>query len=400
MREMFTEKVMSEANREMLVSLVGDLSSQLVALVATARAKAPGVAQAELDQGPFRAEEARERGLIDATQYWDEVWDEVRGDEGQVEALDAYRKRVRRRRLWPRRATQVALLRITGNIRSGHDRFGPNGPRATGDSSLRRALRQVAKSRRIRAMVIRVDSPGGSALASDLMWRELCLAAQKKHTFVSMVNVAASGGYYTSGLSGVPIWANPTTLTGSIGVVGGKFEVSQLLSKLGVSTETIASGPRANFHSVTTPWGEADLQKMDRDMEALYRDFVTKMAGARGLSYEALDAVARGRVWTGLQARGVALVDHIGGLFDVTMALRERLGLDSGSQIQWVAPSAPRGLRARQEADAGAEELMTLADPLLRGLPELGESLGRAIDLRGERLLTLSLVYPANVDAR
>lgn len=395
MREMFTEHVISDKNREMLRSLVDDLSAQLVTLVAAARSRAPEEARAELDQGPFRAEEARARGLIDKTQYWDELWDEVQGDKGQVESGAAYKKRMRRRHLLPRRPTRVALLRIAGNIRSGHDRPGPHGPRATGDASLRRALHQVTKSPHVRAIVVRVDSPGGSALASDLMWRELTLASQKKPMFVSMVNVAASGGYYTSGVKGVGVWANPTTLTGSIGVVGGKFEVSELLSKLGVSRETVASGPRASFYSVSTPWGNADLEKIDRDMDALYRDFVAKMADARGLSHEALDAVARGRVWTGRQAREVALVDEMGGLFDVKVAVRERLGLGGDDALDWVVPSTARGLRGQREPDADA--LMARAEPLFRGLPELTESVGRAIDLGGERLLLLSLVDPSQL---
>jgi protease IV len=396
MRETFAEEKMSEANREMLTSLVEDLSSQLIARVASSRGDSLELARSKLDLGPFRAEEAKERSLIDGTQYWDEAWHEVGGDSSKVQSLDSYRKRQRRRQLLPRRGTQIGLLRITGNIRSGHDRQGPGGTRATGSQSLRRALRQLTKSPRVRAIVLRVDSPGGSALASDLMWHELNVAAEKKPIFVSMVNMAASGGYYTSALKGVSIWANPTTLTGSIGVVGGKLETSALLAKLGVARETVASGPRANFYSVTTPWNEDELAKLDRDMDALYSDFVSKMAIGRGLSYEALHAVAQGRVWTGQQARGVSLVDHLGGLHDVKIAIRERLGLKPDLPLEWAVPSQPRGLRALRESEA--ENLARLAEPLFRSVPELAESLGRAIDLPGDRFLALSLIQARTVD--
>src|SRR5690606_184763 len=249
MREQFTASRMSEANREMLTSLVTDLNAQLVERVATARGKSPEEVQRAIDSGPFRAEEALGHGLIDQTQYPDQLLDELGAEDGKLQALGAYRRRLRRRRLAPRRAARVALVNISGTIRSGHDRPGPNGPRATGHRSFRQVLRRMAKSPKIRAIVLRVDSPGGSALASDLMWRELNLAAKKKPMLVSMVNVAASGGYYTSALQGVPLWASPNTLTGSIGVVGGKFEFSGLLAKLGIARETIASGPHANFYA-------------------------------------------------------------------------------------------------------------------------------------------------------
>jgi protease-4 len=398
MREMFTNSQMSEANREMLTSLVADLSRQLVELTASARQKPALEAQAAIDQGPFRAEEARALGLIDSTQYWDELADELGIDKGKVQSADSYKRRRRRGRLWRgRRGPRVAMVNITGNIRSGHDRQGPNGPRATGHLSFRQALRRVVKSPKIRAIVLRVDSPGGSALASDLMWRELTLAAKQKPILVSMVNVAASGGYYTSALPGVPVWANPSTLTGSIGVVGGKFEFSQLLERLGIGRETIASGPHANYFAASSPWTDEQLAKADRDIEAAYRDFVGKMAEARGLSYDALDAVAQGRVWTGQQARDVSLVDRLGGLWDVQLALKEKLSLPADAPIRWVRAHAPRGLLPRKEDDAaGASEALSssVSAWLDMHLPGVGEALELARDLRGECLWALSWVYP------
>jgi len=237
--------------------------------------------------------------------------------------------------------------------------------------------------------VLRVDSPGGSALASDLMWRELTLATKKKPVFVSMVNVAASGGYYTSALPGVRVWASPCTLTGSIGVVGGKFEASRLLSRLGVGHETIGSGPRAAFHAVTTAWTPEELDKVERDIEASYRDFVSKMAEARGLSFEALERVAQGRVWTGSQALDASLIDALGGLWEVQAALRERLSLPPGAPIRWVAGGAPRGLLPRQE-----EEALALGEWLRGLLPGVSDALELAADLAGEHVFALSPVYP------
>ena len=392
MREMFTASRMSDENREMLTSLVTDLSEQLVERVAAARGKSPDLARAALDSGPFRADEAKALGLIDATQYWDELGDELGIERGKVHSLAGYRRRSRRRRLFPARPATVALLNITGNIRTGHDRQGPDGPRATGHQSFQKALRKVAKSPKVRAIVLRVDSPGGSALASDLMWRELNLASKKKPMLVSMVNVAASGGYYTSALTGVPVWASPTTLTGSIGVVGGKFEVSELLSKLGIGRETVASGPRANFYAATTPWSAEELAKVDRDIEASYRDFVSKMAEARGVSHEALERVAQGRVWTGRQALDAKLVDRLGGLWDVETALREQLSIPAKTPIRWVAANAKGRLWPRQSDDAELES--GALRWLVARVPGLGDVLDLFEDLSGERLLALSLIYP------
>jgi protease-4 len=203
-----------------------------------------------------------------------------------------------------------------------------------------------------------------------------------------MVNVAASGGYYTSAIEGVPVWACPTTLTGSIGVLGGKFEVSELLARLGVGRTSIGSGPHADFYSSSRPWRAEELEKLDRDLETLYRDFVTKMAGARRLSYDALHAVAQGRVWTGKQARDVALVDRLGGLYEVALSVRERLGLAPDAELRFRLPSQPRGLAARRALAAEDANL----GPLWHRLPELHGVIERALDLEGERLFALAPV--------
>jgi len=391
-RDMFTEPALTDATREVLTSLVADLSGQLTTLVSSARGQTPEVAHENIHRGPCRAEQARELGLVDVTQYWDELWEALGGEKERVQGWAAYRKALGKRRWLPHRQTQIGLLRISGNIRLGHDRQGPSGPRATGHRSLARALRRMTRSSRTRAIVLRVDSPGGSALASDLMWRELTRAAGKKPLFVSMVNLAASGGYYTSALAGVPVWAGPTTLTGSIGVVGGKFEVSELLVKLGVGSASITSGPHANFYSPLHPWQPEELEKLEHDLDALYGDFVGKMASGRGLSYEAVHAVAQGRVWTGRQARDVSLVDQLGGMHEVAAAVREKLGLRPEASLRWssAAPSTRLGMGR----ESSAEQLAGPLGAALGGFPELAEALECALDLSGERLLFLSPLLP------
>ncbi len=390
MREMFTEPELSAANREMLASLVGDLSDQLAQRVSDARRLSLEAARAHVHAGPLHARDARERGLIDLQQYWDELWEELGGEQHRVMSWSEYQRALRRRR-WPSRSRQIGLLRISGNIRMGQDRPGPSGPRATGHRSLERALRRLLRSPRTDAIVVRVDSPGGSALASDLMWRELSRAARKKPLFVSMVDVAASGGFYTACLKGVPVWASPTTFTGSIGVVGGKFEGSELLSKLGIRRAAVTSGPHADFHSPTRPWQPEELAKLEGDLATLYRDFVSKMAEGRGVSYEQLHAVAQGRVWTGKQAQEVALVDHLGGLHEVGSAVRERLGLAVGTRLQWSSVVAPSRFGAQRNA---AEDLLNGVLGSLGESAEWSSALELALDLQGERLWALAPLLP------
>jgi protease-4 len=390
MREMFTEQELSESNREMLSSLVGNLSEQLAQRVSSARHLPQQAAHQHIHEGPLHAADARQRGLIDSQQYWDELWEELGGEQHRVQSWSEYQRSLRRRR-WPRRARQVGLLRISGNIRMGQDRPGPSGPRATGHRSLERALRRLVRSPRTGAIVVRVDSPGGSALASDLMWRELSRAARKKPLFVSMVDVAASGGFYTACMKGVPVWASPTTFTGSIGVVGGKFEASELLSKLGVRRASVMSGPHADFHSPTRPWLPEELAKLEHDLATLYRDFVSKMADGRGVSYEQLHAVAQGRVWTGKQAQEVALVDHLGGLHEVGAAVRERLGLPADASLDWTLVAAPSRFGAQRNA---AEDLLGGLHGAFGDWQEWPGALELAMDLQGERLWALAPFLP------
>ncbi len=246
-----------------------------------------------------------------------------------------------RRRLLPRRRRRIALLSVEGHIKTGKDTAGARGRRATGAESFLSAVARLREDRRTEAVILRVDSPGGSALASDLMWNSLTGLAQRKPLFISMANVAASGGYYVSGVKGARVWANPTTLTGSIGVVAGKFVVAPGLEHLGVQRETIQAGRHASYHSPTRPFTSDELLKLDSELDSTYRDFVQKMAKARAMTEGELEPLARGRVWTGSQAHTKHLVDELGGLREVYEAVRARLGINAGDHLRIDAQSRP-----------------------------------------------------------
>jgi protease IV len=388
MRETFTESAMSDANREMLEAIVSDLAEQLVEATAHGRKITKQTARELLDTGPHRAPEAKACGLVDGLSYFDEFKARLKEEyPGRRLAASRYLRRRARSRLSFRRPVAVAVIRVTGSIKSGADRQGPSGTRATGSDSLARVVRRAQDNPRIRAVVLRVDSPGGSALASDVMWRELSLLAETKPTFVSMVNTAASGGYYVSGLKGVQIWASPTTLTGSIGVVGGKFVVSELLARVGIAREQVLSGPRAAYHSLTREWSKSDLEKLARDIDASYQEFVSKMADVREVDFAALHEVAQGRVWTGRHAARSVLVDHLGGLHEVERAVRERLELKDARPLAWVC-AEPRGAFSGLGGEAQGDWQRRIPDVFDEAWAELWE---RA-EWANERLLLLTPV--------
>lgn len=341
MRETFAADEISDANREMLASLVENTFDQLRQRIAAARDIDADRVSAIIDRGPFRAAQAKELGLVDELAY---VWDlsPERAGDRRLHATSgrAYVKRHSRRFL-PTRSPRIALLEVDGTIRSGKNTYGPSGKRATGSASFSKALARIADDRAIRAIVLRVNSPGGSALASDVMWHALGAAKKDRPLYVSMGEVAASGGYYVSGVAGARIYANSTTITGSIGVVGGKLEVSGLLRRLGVAQAVVAIGENADFYSPVHDWNERQLQKMSDEIDAHYDDFVQKMARGRGLSFEELESSAKGRVWTGAQALERRLVDAVGGLDEVLLAVRRDLELPEDAALDLVTESVP-----------------------------------------------------------
>jgi protease-4 len=342
-RETLAESEMSPESREMTAAIVGDLYEQLVETIASARRLDPAIVRERLDQGPFLAAEALSLGLIDRVGYADDVEDELKENAKKWRPLrlDAY-LRLSTHLVKRGRATVVALVEVTGTIKSGASVPGRERARATGSRRFVQEIKAVTDDPRVKAIVLRVDSPGGSALASDLMWRALTKAQAEKPIVVSMADVAASGGYFVSGIRGAPILASPSTITGSIGVVTGKVEASRLYDMLGIKKETIAIGKRAGFFSEARGFTEDDLVKLEADLEAHYQHFIGRMAEGRGKSREEIHDVAQGRVWTGRQALANGLVDDYGGLLDALDRVRALLGLEPKAPLAIVSPGAKR----------------------------------------------------------
>jgi len=362
-RETFAEDQMTPANREMTDAIVGDLYEQLVAAIALHRRLEPAAVRERLDRGPFLAAEAKELGLVDTVAYFDEIEERLEKEVTPFRplGLGAY-LRLSTHLVPGGRPQAVALVEVTGPIKSGRSIPG----RATGSRRFVEDVLALAKDPAVRAVVLRVDSPGGSALASDLMWRALTKVARAKPLVVSMVDVAASGGYFVSGVRGATIFASPATLTGSIGVLAGKFEVSELYAKLGIKKELIGRGKRAGFFSEARPFSEEDLKKLESDLEAHYQHFLSRMAEGRDTSIDEIHAVAQGRVWTGRQALENGLVDAPGGLADAFAKVRSLLGLAPNAPLALVAPAGERPRFPLRLEWRGAESVLpeALAMPL------------------------------------
>ncbi len=332
--EPLTRTSMSVEHRAMLDELFDDLYAQLVADVATARRLDDALVRRAFEEGPLLADEALGRGLVDAVAYPDEVDEQLAdlfGDPAPIE-LARYQKR---RALAVRRAAlgapAIGLLTVSGPIGTGSRLPLGRGSQASDWRAFKRELAALAGDRHLAAIVVRVDSPGGSGLASDLMWREIVQARQRKPVVISMGDVAASGGYYLAAAAD-HVTAEGATLTGSIGVLAGKPVLRGLYDRLGITKELVVRGNAAR-HSDYVALDDAELARLRNEAEAFYTTFVGKVADGRRLSRAAVESVAEGRVWSGRQALQHGLVDGLGGLEAAFQEVKRRLGVDAESRL-------------------------------------------------------------------
>ncbi|MFF5212832.1 signal peptide peptidase SppA [Streptosporangium sp. NPDC000396] len=327
----FTQDRMTEAHRESMSRITESVTEQIVAGIADGRRMDPAKVRELIDRGPFIGAEAVEAGLVDQMAYRDEVYDEIKrivGEDALLLYVARYAKGPIAKKLPHPGEQVVALVHGTGAIRLGRSGRSPlGGGGAMGSDTVCAALRAARRDDHVKAVVFRVDSPGGSYVASDAIWREVVLTRKAgKPVVVSMGDVAASGGYMVS-MAADAIVAQPGTLTGSIGVFGGKAVIGGLLEKIGVSSETVGEGANAGMFSPTNAFSEAQWARVNAWLDRVYDDFVNKVAEGRGLSRERAHELARGRVWTGADAHAGGLVDELGGLEDALALARKKAGL-------------------------------------------------------------------------
>jgi protease IV len=338
----FTEKTFTPAHREMAASLTRDQYEQLVRAIADGRRKPESDVRAMVNQGPFLPEEALRHELVDELAYEDELDDHVRELNGGTHTrhieVDDY-ARVGWESLGVSRRSRIAVIYAAGTIVSGRSAYDPiNGP-VLGSETIVEHIRQARADRSVRAIVLRVDSPGGSSTASDVIWRELTIskdpAGARRPLIVSMSDLAASGGYYIS-MAGDVIVAEPGTLTGSIGIYTGKFVTGGTYEKLGANIESTSVGLRAEMYSPDRRFTPEERKKVLESMQAFYDQFVEKAAEARQTTPEKIDQVAQGRVWTGAQARQVGLVDQLGGLQTAIAVAKQRANIPADEEVELV----------------------------------------------------------------
>jgi protease-4 len=336
-----TETGFTGPAREAVGRLTESVTEQLTAGMAEGRNKTAEQARALLAQGPFLAQQALDEGLIDGLGYRDEVYDQLRKEVGPDATL-LYLQRYQRahpladlsRRLQRNpRERFVAMVYAQGAIRHGRSGRGPGGG-GMGSDTMAAALRAAAADERARAVVLRVNSPGGSATASDVIWREVVrIRAAGKPVVVSMGDVAASGGYLISAPADV-IVAQPGTITGSIGVILGKPVLREMFGRAGVSTDTVAEGTNATMFSSSRPFSDSEWDRINVWLDAVYADFTDKVASGRRMTPDRVHELARGRVWTGADAVANGLADETGGMYDAIAIARKRAGLPDDAPVR------------------------------------------------------------------
>jgi protease IV len=383
--EQFTETHFSEPAREENERLSTSITEQLAGAIAERRRLSRDEVGQLINSGPFLAREALEAGLVDALGYRDEVYASVReqaGDDATLLYLGRYQRSralaERARSLPPRSDAVIGLIYATGPIRRGRSGRGPLSGSAMGSDTIAAAIRSAAADDEVKAIVLRVNSPGGSYVASDTIWREVVRAREAgKPVVASMGDVAASGGYYISMAADV-IVAQPATITGSIGVLTGKPVLGETLGRVGITSDSVVTGAHAAMFSQLKPFTEDEWTLVNSWLDHIYADFTGKVADGRGMTAERVHELARGRVWTGADALANGLVDELGGLDRALAAARRAARLTMAAPVRPYPRVRPVDrLRPSTSSESRGAAAARLADaPLAQVL--LAESWGPA----------------------
>jgi protease-4 len=373
--DVLTQTSMSPETREVLNAILDQYYGNLIATVAEGRKKQPDDVRALIDDGPFLARDAMSRGLVDSLGYEDQAVGEMQNRLKQSELKrvsgHSYVKGIAPGAAG---AHRIALVVGQGMITAGSGNETANDESFTGTGFIK-LLKQVENDSSIQGVILRIDSPGGDAVASDEILHEVKSLSKKKPLVVSMSDEAASGGYYVA-VTGDPIIAYPNTLTGSIGVIFARFTVRGLFDKFGVDEQLLTRGRYADIDSSYVPLSEPEREKLTGQIDAFYRAFVSRVADGRKKPFDQIEPLAQGRVWVGAQAKTNGLVDQLGGLDKAIEVVKQQAHLNPSDKITLVPYPGRRSalelllsradpaaeLNARLEKIAGKFTLQVLAE--------------------------------------
>lgn len=383
----FTETKYTPPHKEAMTALMNSWFGQLKDGICQARGIAPDQFQALVDKGPYLGKEAVDAKLVDEVAYRDEVYDQAKkkaGDKAKFLYLDKYLDRAGR----PHdHGKTIALVFGNGGVQRGKSDFSPvDGSFTMGSDTVAGALRAAAEDKDVKAILFRVESPGGSYVASDAIWREVVRARKAgKPVIVSMGNLAGSGGYFVA-MAADKIVAQPGTITASIGVLGGKILSSGFWNKVGVSWDEVHDGANATMFTGTQDYSPAEWKRFEDWLDRVYVDFTGKVAGGRSLPKERVLEIAKGRIWSGENAKKLGLVDELGGYDTALKLAKKAANIPESDEVKivvfphkktlWQTLVSRGGAENSEKEGQGADEalvqMLRAVQPAMRQLHALG----------------------------
>lgn len=362
--DMLAGSSMSEANREQANSLLDSINDQFVAGIAEGRGLSKEFVERAIDSAPMLPYELKGLGFVDGVGFFEETLESLGGsrvDSGEY-------ARVAPASVGFEPVAKFALIYGSGNVIVGRGRSTPSGGLVLASDTVSKAFKDAATDPSIDAIIFRIDSPGGSVLASDLVWHAIELAkTHGKPVIASMANAAASGGYYVAGAADA-IVASPSTITGSIGVIAVRPVIQELLEKLEVGVEVLARGQHAEMFVSSQPMTKASRKRFNDQVEDIYQLFIDRVASSRGMPVERVDELGQGRVWTGEQALENGLVDALGGLSEAVSLAMGRLGLDPAADVALIPFPPPLSFADQIASAFDQAAIRAAAKPSLPGV--------------------------------
>lgn len=411
---------MSEPVRKNLTAMIDDLYDQMITTIATDRGIKVDEARAVIDRGLLTVSQAHDAGLIDRMTYPDQFRAELKKEydaDELVYVINYAKKKVDTDFSGPMgmiklfqmvmgagsgngkgKGPEIAVVYAVGPINTGKSESDPFGGQSMGSDTIVKALNKAADDDQVKAIVLRINSPGGSALASDLIWR--ATQATDKPVVASMGDVAASGGYYIA-MGADKIVAEPGTITGSIGVVGGKLAMGGLYDKIGITTDTISRGENSSIFSAKDKFTESEREVVSQMMQDVYRIFTTKASEGRGIDLEKLEKLAGGQVYTGRDAKRNGLVDQLGTLKDAIQVAKQLAGIDPDEKVELkILPKPENPLEELFGANLDEEREVRIFSGISQLVPGTRGILQRAYHLQKVMREPVALMMPYWVEVK